>query len=302
LSSDPNRPRPRSSKKRRAVQSGATRPAGSGPSRRAPQGAGGAVRGGSASSGLSTAWLAAIVVVVFAIGVALAGGVIKFGSEPSPTSSVAGRPSAAAGGTRGTNCPTTAPSPEATGQSRVVTIETAKGTIGITVDPALGPRAAANFIALASCGFYDGIGFHRLVPGFVIQGGDPDGTGGGGPGYEFADDPVGVPYARGIVAMANSGQDTNGSQFFIVLADNNGLTPNYSVFGRVTAGMDVVDAIAAMPNSGPPSNSAVVPVIMTRMTVGAPTTASPSASLPATNPSFSAPSSPPIPSPSAAPS
>jgi peptidyl-prolyl cis-trans isomerase B (cyclophilin B) len=304
LSSDPNRPRPRSSKKRRAVQSGPSRSAGGGQSRQSSQGgAGGGVRGGSASSGLSTAWLAAIVVVVFAIGVALAGGVIKFGGGSSPASSVAVRPSAAAGGTRGTNCPTAAPSPAATGEVRLVTIETAKGTIAITVDPALGPRAAANFIALASCGFYDGIGFHRLVPDFVIQGGDPDGTGGGGPGYEFADDPVAVPYVRGIVAMANSGKDTNGSQFFIVLADNSDLTPSYSVFGRVTAGMDVVDAIAAMPNSGAPSNKALDPVIMTSVTVGAAGAASPSVSTrPATGPSSSAPSSAPVPSPSAAPS
>jgi cyclophilin family peptidyl-prolyl cis-trans isomerase len=121
-----------------------------------------------------------------------------------------------------------------------------------------------------SCGFYDGVVFHRLVPAFVIQGGDPTGTGSGGPGYKFADDPVTVPYVRGIVAMANAGANTNGSQFFIVLADGTGLNPLYSVFGRVTAGMDVVEAIAAMPNSGAPNNQATNPVAMDKVTVSNP--------------------------------
>ena len=117
--------------------------------------------------------------------------------------------------------------------------------------------------------------FHRLVPGFVIQGGDgqygrtpnvdPSKVGQGGPGYTFAHDAVSVPYTRGTVAMANSGPDTNGSQFFIVLADN-GLPPNYSVFGHVASGMATVDAIAAMPNSGGPANAALDPVPMTTVT------------------------------------
>jgi len=148
----------------------------------------------------------------------------------------------------------------------------------IKVDPKLGPHAAANFVALAECGYYDGVIFHRLMPGFVIQGGDgqfgrepnlSDSVGQGGPGYEFADDPVTVPYKRGTVAMANSGPNTNGSQFFIVLADS-GLDPNYSVFGEVTSGMDVVDAIAAGPNSGGQSGRALDPVPMTKVTVTTP--------------------------------
>ncbi|HEX2756830.1 MAG TPA: peptidylprolyl isomerase, partial [Candidatus Limnocylindrales bacterium] len=232
------------------------------------------------------------------IDVLVAGGVIKFGSA-SPSSAINGQVSLAPGGSpapgssvapvgaRGTNCPTAEPPAATAGQTRVVTIETAKGSIAITVDPSLGPKAAGNFIALASCGFYDGLVFHRLVPGFVIQGGDPAGTGAGGPGYEFADDPVNVPYARGVVAMANSGPDTNGSQFFIVLDDNTGLKPNYSVFGRVTAGMDVVDAIASMPNAGGQTNAALDPVAMTKLTVGPPVAAIPSAagsSTPASSP------------------
>ena len=284
MSADSNRPRPRSSKKRRAVQSGGagSGPATQRPSQRAAQRQPGRPKGGgNAPGGLSNRSLAVIAVVVFAIGAALAGGAIKLGSAPSPSSAIDGRvqittgpgasvaPSASVAG-RGVNCPTAQPPAAPAGQTRVVTIEAAKGQIQITVDPALGPQAAGNFIALASCGFYDGIVFHRLVPGFVIQGGDPDGTGGGGPGYEFADDPVGVPYVRGVVAMANSGPNTNGSQFFVVLDDNNGLKPLYSVFGRVTAGMDVVDAIAALPNSGPPNNRANDPVVMTKVTISTP--------------------------------
>jgi cyclophilin family peptidyl-prolyl cis-trans isomerase len=152
------------------------------------------------------------------------------------------------------------------GEKDVVTIETAKGPIEITVEADLGPLAAENFVRLASCGFYDGTVFHRVVPGFVIQGGDPTGTGSGGPGYEFANDPVNVPYARGVVAMANAGRDTNGSQFFIVLADAGGLPPDYSVFGRVTKGMEAVDAIAAAADAEYPAN----PIKMDHVTVAQP--------------------------------
>lgn len=175
-------------------------------------------------------------------------------TAPAPTTGAAGA------------CPASAPAALPAGETRTVVIETAKGVITIKVEADLGPLAAGNFVALAGCGFYEGVVFHRLVPGFVIQGGDPTGTGSGGPGYSFADDPVSVPYARGVVAMANSGANTNGSQFFIVLADA-GLPPAYSIFGRVTAGMDVVDAIAAMPNSGGQANAALEPVAMASVTV-----------------------------------
>ena len=153
-------------------------------------------------------------------------------------------PSQAAGGA---NCPKAAPQPMAGGEKKVVTIDTAKGPIEVTVEADLGPLAAENFVDLAECGFYDGTVFHRVVKDFVIQGGDPTGTGSGGPGYEFKDDPVSVPYTRGTVAMANAGANTNGSQFFIVLKDipEGGLAPAYSVFGHVTKGMEAVDAIVA---------------------------------------------------------
>jgi cyclophilin family peptidyl-prolyl cis-trans isomerase len=177
-------------------------------------------------------------------------------ASAAPSSAPAG--SATASG----SCPTAPPAAMAAGQKRVVTIETAKGKIEITVEADLGPLAAGNFVALASCGFYDGLVFHRVVPGFVIQGGDPTGTGSGGPGYSFSDDPVTVPYARGVVAMANSGPNTNGSQFFIVLADAT-LDPNYSVFGRVTSGLEAVDAIAAAADAENPTK----PIAMDKVTV-----------------------------------
>jgi cyclophilin family peptidyl-prolyl cis-trans isomerase len=124
-----------------------------------------------------------------------------------------------------------------------VRIETAKGNILIELLPSEGPKAASNFVYLIGRDFYDGLTFHRVVPDFVIQGGDPLGNGTGGPGYSFEDDPVNLPYERGIVAMANSGPNTNGSQFFIVLKDTE-LPPTYSIFGRVLSGLDVVDQIA----------------------------------------------------------
>jgi cyclophilin family peptidyl-prolyl cis-trans isomerase len=136
------------------------------------------------------------------------------------------------------------------------TIETDKGTIEIELLTGSAPKAAANFVELARKGFYDGVVFHRIVPGFVIQGGDGEHgqidrlnrgrLGTGGPGYRFDDEPFEGDYERGAVAMANAGPNTNGSQFFICLKDLRGSLPKkYTLFGRVTAGMDVVDEIAA---------------------------------------------------------
>jgi len=125
--------------------------------------------------------------------------------------------------------------------SKKAVIVTNKGTIEFQFLPDA-PLAASNFIFLASDHFYDGLTFHRVVPGFVIQGGDPTGTGSGGPGYQFNDEKVTRPYNKGIVAMANAGPNTNGSQFFIMLADNP-LPPQYTIFGQVISGQDVVDKI-----------------------------------------------------------
>jgi cyclophilin family peptidyl-prolyl cis-trans isomerase len=126
------------------------------------------------------------------------------------------------------------------------TLTTDKGDIAVDLFTEGAPKAANNFLDLARKGFYDGVIFHRIVPGFVIQGGDPTGTGRGGPGYQFPDEPFKGDYHRGTLAMANAGPNTNGSQFFICLADLSGSLPKkYTIFGQVTKGMDVVDAIAA---------------------------------------------------------
>src|SRR5215213_10288900 len=121
-----------------------------------------------------------------------------------------------------------------------VTLTTPKGDIVMELDPQLAPNSVNNFIVQARQGFYDNLTFHRVVPGFVIQGGDPEGTGRGGPGYKFADEPVKGEYTLGAVAMANAGPNTNGSQFFICIDDcRRKLAPSYNLFGFVTDGMDV---------------------------------------------------------------
>ena len=121
-----------------------------------------------------------------------------------------------------------------------VTITTDRGDIVMDLDPGLAPQTVNNFVSLARDGYYDGLKFHRVVPEFVIQGGCPEGSGRGGPGYQFADEPVKGEYTLGAVAMANAGPDTNGSQFFICIDDCRGkLQPSYNLFGHVTSGMDV---------------------------------------------------------------
>ena len=125
-----------------------------------------------------------------------------------------------------------------------VTIETDRGPIVMELDPALAPNTVNNFVSQARAGFYDGLTFHRVVPEFVIQGGDPEGTGRGGPGYRFADEPVKGEYTLGAVAMANAGPDTNGSQFFICIDDcTRKLQPLYNLFGYVIDGIDVAQSI-----------------------------------------------------------
>ncbi len=124
------------------------------------------------------------------------------------------------------------------------TITTPKGTIVMDLDPRIAPQTVNNFVALARQGYYDGLTFHRVEPGFVIQGGCPEGSGRGGPGYKFADEPVQGEYVVGAVAMANAGPDTNGSQFFICLSDLSGgrLPKQYNLFGQVVEGIDAVQA------------------------------------------------------------
>src|SRR5690348_13770857 len=125
-----------------------------------------------------------------------------------------------------------------------VTIQTARGDIQMELDPQLAPNTVNNFVHLARSGYYDGLSFHRVVPDFVIQGGCPEGTGRGGPGYRFDDEPVKGDYIEGAVAMANAGPNTNGSQFFICTVDDRRkLAKSYNLFGQVVSGMEVVTSI-----------------------------------------------------------
>jgi cyclophilin family peptidyl-prolyl cis-trans isomerase len=156
------------------------------------------------------------------------------------------------------------------------TIATEIGDIDVELYDQSAPRAAKNFAELSRKGFYDGVIFHRVIPGFVIQGGDGQygkkasldsgRVGTGGPGYKFEDEPIKGDYVRGALAMANSGPNTNGSQFFICTDDLTGRLPkNYTLFGLVTKGMDVVDRIVSAPRNARDLPNA--PVAMTRVTV-----------------------------------
>jgi cyclophilin family peptidyl-prolyl cis-trans isomerase len=179
------------------------------------------------------------------------------------------------------SCPTAQPAPLAAGETRTVTIETSLGSMALTIDADLSPIAAGNFVALAECGYYDGVVFHRVVPGFVIQGGDGqhgrkaaldrDLIGTGGPGYEIEDEPVTAQYSRGTVAMARSSAPNSvGSQFFIVLDDGarDALASfnTYQIIGTVTSGMETADAVAAAADAEIPAD----PVEMTDVSVATP--------------------------------
>ncbi|HTX01061.1 MAG TPA: peptidylprolyl isomerase [Acidimicrobiales bacterium] len=138
---------------------------------------------------------------------------------------------------------------------------TSKGSITFALDALGAPRTVNNFVVLARYHYYDGIVFHRIIPGFVVQGGDPTGTGSGGPGYQFEDElPAAGRYELGSLAMANAGPDTNGSQFFIISGPNGrALPPSYSLFGKAVAGLDVVAAIEAIgTQSGTPKERVTI--------------------------------------------
>jgi cyclophilin family peptidyl-prolyl cis-trans isomerase len=156
------------------------------------------------------------------------------------------------------------------------TIATEIGDIDVELYDQSAPKAAKNFVDLSQKGFYDGVIFHRCIPGFVIQGGDGQygkkasldsgRVGTGGPGYKFEDEPIKGDYVRGALAMANSGPNTNGSQFFICTDDLTGRLPkNYTLFGLVTKGMDVVDKIVSAPRNG--RDLPNEPVAMTKVTI-----------------------------------
>ncbi|MFA5866810.1 MAG: peptidylprolyl isomerase [Actinomycetota bacterium] len=138
-------------------------------------------------------------------------------------------------------------------------MKTSEGDITIELNAGDAPNTVNNFVYLARNKFYDGTIFHRAIKGFMIQGGDPEGTGMGGPGYRFDDEPFTGEYNKGTIAMANSGANTNGSQFFIMHADYP-LPKNYVIFGKVTAGLDIVDKIAEAPTQPGPSGEMSQPV------------------------------------------
>jgi cyclophilin family peptidyl-prolyl cis-trans isomerase len=144
--------------------------------------------------------------------------------------------------------------------SYTASMKTSAGDLTIELFAQEAPNTVNNFVFLARQGYYDGVIFHRTIDGFMIQGGDPTGTGRGGPGYQFRDEPVRRRYTRGTLAMANAGPNTNGSQFFIMHRDYN-LPPNYTIFGQVTDGLETIDAIATAPTkSGGEGSSPVTPV------------------------------------------
>ena len=156
-----------------------------------------------------------------------------------------------------------------TSKTYTLTFDTSCGSFTVTLDPELAPKTTASLVALANDGYFDGTIFHRVVPGFVIQGGDPTQTGAGGPGYSTVDvPPSDAAYTKGVVAMAKSGAEapgTSGSQFFVVTGDDAGLPPEYAVVGEVTNGLDTVMRIDALGvGDGPPSQ----PVVISSVTVG----------------------------------
>jgi peptidyl-prolyl cis-trans isomerase B (cyclophilin B) len=209
-------------------------------------------------------------------------------AEPSATAAApSDSPSASAPGSAGpvdlSGCPSAQPDPLPAGESREVTISTTEGDIVLDIQADLSPIAAGNFVALADCGWYDGVVFHRVVPGFVIQGGDgqygrspdvdPALVGMGGPPYTIEDEPVTTKYGRGTVAMARTAEPNSvGSQFFIVLDDDAAQAladpryNNYQIIGSVTSGLEVVDAIAAAADQENPTN----PIVMTDVSVATP--------------------------------
>lgn len=147
------------------------------------------------------------------------------------------------------------------------TLKTSEGDIQVKLYADKTPITVNNFVTLSRKKFYDGTIFHRVIEGFMIQGGDPEGTGRGGPGYQFDDEPFEGDYKRGILAMANAGPDTNGSQFFIMHADTP-LPKNYVIFGEVTKGIEVVDKIATAPvKSGGEGSTPVTPVAITSVEI-----------------------------------
>ncbi len=154
-----------------------------------------------------------------------------------------------------------------TARSYSAEMVTSMGSMTIHLDPARAPKTVNNFVFLAQQGYFDGVIFHRVINGFVVQGGDPTGTGRGGPGYSFEDElPQPGRYELGSLVMANAGPDTNGSQFFIITGPSGvGLPPQYSLFGQVVRGLDVAEAMQKVPTG--PDDRPLEDVVIESVTV-----------------------------------
>ena len=170
--------------------------------------------------------------------------------------------------------PLASPPADPAGDGTTVTVETKLGKIVMEIYNESAPVAATNFTNLVQAGYYNTLVFHRIMPGFVIQGGDPNGDGTGGPGYTITDEPVVGDYERGTLAMARTGAPNSaGSQFFIVLDDAASASLDggkYVIFGKVTSGMEIADQIASGPSTGGQESTALDPVTMERVTVQLP--------------------------------
>ena len=202
----------------------------------------------------TTVSLVVILAVVFALFAIFAGGSKKKKGDNPVIKAKAGFPCPAVDGSSPKTM-TFATAPKTcidSSKKYTAEMKTTKGTMTIELDAKKAPKTVNNFVFLARYHFYDGVSFHRIIPGFVVQGGDPQGTGGGGPGYKFADElPKAGEYQIGSLAMANSGPNTNGSQFFIIVGDQGvQLPPKYSLFGKVTAGIEVAKALEAAGSEG----------------------------------------------------
>ncbi len=153
-------------------------------------------------------------------------------------------------------------------KSYTATIETSKGTMRAELFANEAPKTVNNFVFLARENFYQNVPFHRIIKNFMVQTGDPTGTGTGGPGYEFEDEPIAASrsYERGTLAMANAGPNTNGSQFFIVHQDYP-LPKNYTIFGKLTEGLETLDAIANTPTTGAEGSTPTEEVLITNVAI-----------------------------------
>jgi cyclophilin family peptidyl-prolyl cis-trans isomerase len=193
--------------------------------------------------------IATLIVIAIISLILTATGVFNSSSSKKATVSAAGCPKADGSSPHTTSFTAAPPMCIDSSKTYTATMKTSQGTITLALDAKAAPKTVNNFVVLARYHFYDGLIFHRVVPDFVLQGGDPQGNGQGGPGYKFADElPKAGAYKTGSLAMANSGPNTNGSQFFILVSDNGGkqLQPLYSLFGQVSGGMDTVSKIAAL--------------------------------------------------------